>query len=420
MMSLRRGVTLDRQFHKIPVEASCVVHPADVALIKQMGFNFAKVLINPGNPTDGYLIMNSDGSLNTSNIGYIDELVNKFVVQGVPVVVCIHPENAFKTTYLGDATHFSQLLGFYHDFAAYLAARWGRGQVAFELMTEPFGNYLSWNTMLPQMWSAARSGMPNNMLILDADGVADIGHLVNLTPVNDPNVYYSFTTYAPWIFTLQGAYWNGSYYPGLQRVPYPSSPAIIAAQKSRILDFLDFQEFDAYVSAADADLTTYGNDNWNMSKQTSTFAPLVAWNTAHGGNLKIFCAEFGVLDANQATNVGLMDVGAVAADRVQFIKDRRLALEAANISWSYWSFNETFTLLNPKLRVPSAPAPTTAWYDNPTMSALGLPLCGCGCSVQPSSPYDLNKDCYVNMLDFAKIAQGWLICTEPTDPLCTP
>ena len=35
-------------------------------------------------------------------------------------------------------------------------------------------------------------------------------------------------------------------------------------------------------------------------------------------------------------------------------------------------------------------------------------------------PQDLNQDCYVNMLDFAMFATGWLSCTNPRDPTCIP
>ena len=411
-MSLRRGVVLDRQFHQIPVEAACVIHSADVTLVKDLGFDFAKVIINPA------LMMNAaDGTINTANIWYIDEVVNKFVSQGVPVVVCIHPENIFKQTYLGTEIGFAKLLVFYHDFAAYLAARWGRGEVAFELMTEPHDNYQSWNTMLPQMWNAARTAMPDNIIILDADGSADIGHLILLNPVADASVYYSFTTYDPFIFDLQGAVWMApSYLAGLQRVPYPSSPAIIAAQQSRILDYLNYTGFGD--PSAAADLTAYGNANWNKSKMQALLAPITAWNNAHGGNLKIFCAEFGVLDANQSQRDTGYDTGCAEADRIQFIKDRRESLEESNISWAYWSLNETFTVLKPAVRQPFAADATTSWADNDTQTALGLPLCGCGCSVQPSSPYDLDKDCYVNFDDFAMFAGSWFECSEPTDSNC--
>jgi endoglucanase len=415
-MTLEKGVTFDRQFRAIPVENYCKIYPEDVNMVKKLGFDFAKLLFNPA-------LLKSGSTINTANMWYVDELVNRFVSMGVPVVICIHPENDFKTAHLGDPSKFAELLGFYTDFGAYIAARWGAGEVAFELMTEPHGNYTSWNTMLPQMWSAARSAMPNNIIILDAicvvqaDGTGTVERFVQLEPVADDNVYYSFTTYAPFVFTLQGAWWTGSssYFPGLQRVPYPSSPAIIAAEKPRILAFLASEGYDTAV--ADADLTAYGNDTWNKSKQLAMVAPIVAWNNAHGGNLKVLCAEFGALDANIASRINGIEDGVVEADRIKFLKDRREAFEESGIHWSVWSYNEAFTIFDPTVRVDIAVAPS-AWIDNATLDALGLPLCGCGCKVQPSSPYDFNADCHVNMADLAVMVDAWLNCTEPTDPMC--
>ena len=404
LMSLRKGVVFDRPFHQIPVEGAAEIHPADVNLVKLMGLDFAKVLINPE------LMMNAvDGTINTTNIWYIEDLVNKFLTQGIPVVVCIHPHPGFKEYYLGTPEGFTKLLVFYHDFAAYLAARWGRGEVAFELMTEPHENYQSWNTMLPQMWQAVRSVMPDNMLILDADGWANIDYLTKLTPVNDPNVYYGFTTYWPWTFTFQGGYFIEPFYSYLSNVPYPSSTSNNPA--------------DYILPAIPSNLytTAYNEVNmccdtpWNKSQQQALFAPITAWNNSHGGNLKVFCAEWGVFDANQARRVLSNGSGSVPADRIQFIKDRREALEEANIGWAYWSFNEPFTILDPSVRVPYGDS-LSSWVDNPTLDALGLPLCGCACKVH--LPSDLNKDCYVNFKDLAMFAGMWLDCTEPTDPYC--
>ena len=361
LMSLRKGVVFDRPFHQIPVEGAAEIHPADVNLVKLMGLDFAKVLINPE------LMMNAaDGTINTTNIWYVYELVNKFLNHGIPVVVCIHPEPGFKEYYLGTSEGFTKLLVFYHDFAAYLAARWGRGEVAFELMTEPHENYQSWNTMLPQMWQAARSGMQDNILILDADGWSDIGHLVLLNPVADANVYYSFTTYWPWVFTFQGGYFNGSFYPYLSNVPYPSSTSNNPA------DYILGDIPEGGYATAYNEVNTYCDTPWNKSQQQALFAPITAWNNSHGGNLKVFCAEWGVFDANQARRVLGNGSGSVPADRIRFIKDRREALEAANISWAYWSFNEPFTILDPSVRVPYGADPNTSWISVDTMCALGI------------------------------------------------
>ena len=405
---LTKGIVLDRQFSTLPIlpsEEHVRIDAYDVAVIKHMGFSFAKVMINPAP-------MISGSTINTTNMAYVDELVNRFLDQGVPVVVCIHPEPAFKTTYLGSAGGFTTLLSFYHDFAGYLAARWGQNEVVFQLMTEPFGNYTDWNTMLPQMVSSVRSAMPNNTLII---GGADSGRIagllaVNPSLINDNNVYYGFTYWdesglLPFLFQGGGL---GAYYPYLKGVPYPSSTSNNPA------DYILSTCPSGSYAAALAAVSAYCNTPWDMAKQQSVLQPIVNWNNANGGNLKLICYEMGVpIDPCQATAGG----GVNPSDRIQYIHDKRLALEEKNIGWAYWSYNETFTVLNYPLRVAFQKGVTKSQVSSATLVALGLP-CGCGCIDDNFPAGDINSDCYVNFADFAVLAGSWLDCTEPTDAKC--
>ncbi|MEN6386253.1 MAG: cellulase family glycosylhydrolase [Phycisphaerales bacterium] len=407
---LTKGIVFDRQYAAIPPEINNTIDSYDVALVKHMGFNFAKVLFNPAP-------MISGNTINVTNMAYVEELVNRFLDQGVPVVVCIHPEPAFKTTYLGSASGFTNLLGFYHDFAAYLAARWGQNEVVFQLMTEPFGNYTDWNTMLPQMVQSVRSAMPNNTLII---GGAESGRISGLTAIsqacintiNDNNVYYGFTYWdesnlLPFMFQ-GGGIGLGPYFAYLKNVPYPSSTSNNPADY--ILSTCPSGQYDAALNAVKA----YCDSNWDMSKQQSVLQPIVNWNNSHGGNLKLICYEMGVpIDPCQATAGGGID----PSDRIEYIHDKRVALEEKNIGWTYWSFNETFTVLNYPLRVAFEKGVTKRLVSSDTLSALGLP-CGCGCINDNYPMGDINSDCYVDFSDFAIIAGSWMDCTEPTDPAC--
>ena len=405
-LKLNRGITLDRQFTTIPPESIMTILPADIQIIKSMGFEFVKLIVNPA-------CFISGSTINSSNMWYLDNIVRKVVSQGLPVVVCIHPMGEFKTNYLGSGgANFPALLGFYHDFAAYMAARWDPNELAFQLMTEPFGNYTAWNNMWPSMLAAVRSAMPDHTLIMSGDQAGIIQGLVydvNPDLTTDTNILWSFTTYYPVIFTGQGGT-STVYYPWLNNVPYPSSPSNNPA--NYILPSMPSQ----YYSSAYNEIFTYCNTPWNMAKQRSILQSIVMWRANHpSSNPKVWCAEFGCLDRTYDPQGG----GCNPQDRIQFIHDRRQAFEEIGIGWAYWSYNETFTVLNPNLRAAFSKSPSYDWIDNPTLDALGLPLCGCGCKVQPSSPSDLNKDCYVNASDLAMFASTWADCTEPNDPSCS-
>lgn len=327
-LELSRGVTLDRQYHSIPNPANFLSE--DIKLIKSMGFDFAKLIVNPGVHKSG---------CNTTNMYYLDTIVNMVLNQGIKVVICIHPESDFKNTSFGDKAEFRNLCSWYESFAGYLAARWTPSELVFQLMTEPFGASLDpkewncWNKLQPQMWQAVRKGMPDHTLVLSGDRTGRIDGLVLVEPVADKNVMYAFSHYEPFIFTLQGGEWFvefGEFMPYTQHIPYPSSPAIIDAALPDILAKVpsDLRE------PATKDLKAYGAECWNKNKLAERMQTLAAWSKLHGG-VKIFCGEFGCYQKTIEPK-----------HRYAFIRDFRQAFEENGISWSYWSFNETFTVLD--------------------------------------------------------------------------
>ena len=71
---------------------------------------------------------------------------------------------------------------------------------------------------------------------------------------------------------------------------------------------------------------------------------LADWNKRHGGNLRIWCAEFGCYQRTIQ-----------ADDRYRYIQDVREVFEENGIGWAYWSYNETLTVMTPD-RQPFGPA----------------------------------------------------------------
>jgi endoglucanase len=354
-MKLKRGISIDRQFLKVPPRRGSTIETKDIQIIKSMGFEFVKVLINPA-------CFMSDSTINPPNMCYLDDLIGKVLAEGLPVVLSLHPQTEFKTTYLGTPGGFANLVGFYKDLAAYMAARWDPNELAFQLMSEPTNNYQDWNIEQHQIWRAIRSTMPHHTLILVGDEFSIIDALLKVEPVDDNNVYYSFTTYLPYIFTFQGSQWSTNYFPWITSVPYPSltkkdpDPYILPGCPEK-------HSIDAHII-----LNEYFSIPWDMNQQRALLKPITAWNRAHGGKLKIWCAEFGALDRKMAPPGG----GSLPADRIQFIHDRRQAFEELNIGWAYWSYNETFTVFNPDRRAICSSSPSYDWIDPNTLDALGL------------------------------------------------
>ncbi len=327
-LDLKRGISIDRQFRRIPPESIMRFTQQDVQLIKSMGFDSIKVLVNPEPLMEG-------GHLDPARQWYLQEMVELVVKEGLPVVVCIHPEWEFKTKILSDEGEFARFLGFLEETARFLAAGWGPDQLVLQLMTEPGGNTLDWNRLQPRMWEAARRAMPKHTLILAGDQVGRIEGLLTTQPVDDPNVAYSFTFYDPFVLTLQGGEWlTPPLWSHLGSIPYPCSAELMNDRLPTILQRIPHTPAD-WRPAAEGLLREYGQAGWNREKILASIRRLADWRARHGGGLKIWCAEFGCYQRTIEP-----------VDRYRYLQDVRDAFEECDIGWAYWSYNETLTVLN--------------------------------------------------------------------------
>lgn len=336
-LPLNRGISIDRQFRQIPPEPIMRFTRDDIRLIKSSGFEFVKLIVNPAPLMDG-------PHLDVRKREYLREIVSQVVDEGLPVVVCLHPEWEFKKRILGERAAFAEFLVFLQEVSEYLAERWTPQQLALQLMTEPVTDKIPWNELQPQMWHVARKAMPGHTLILAGDQVGKIEGLLTTQPVDDANVLYSFTFYDPFLFTLQGGEWlTPGWWGQLGPVPYPSSPEIVAASQASLLDKISADP-PVWRTDVAGHLTGYGAQRWNQETLTARIALLDQWNQSHGGGLKIWCAEFGCYQHTVRPE-----------DRYQYLRDVRTAFERFGIGWAYWSYNETLTMMT-EPRQPFGPA----------------------------------------------------------------
>lgn len=69
--------------------------------------------------------------------------------------------------------------------------------------------------------------------------------------------------------------------------------------------------------------------------------------------------------------------------------------------------------------LPSSPAGEVVGYmDDIKLGVAGLQSCADVLAVDKAKASDINCDCYVNLKDFALLAEDWLWCNEPTDGDC--
>ena len=75
---ITRGISLDRQYLKLPSVPN--FDKFDIQLIKSMGFEHVKLIVNPQPHKSG------DG-IDSSSMWYLDAIVNLVLNEGLPVVV---------------------------------------------------------------------------------------------------------------------------------------------------------------------------------------------------------------------------------------------------------------------------------------------------------------------------------------------
>jgi hypothetical protein len=113
------------------------------------------------------------------------------------------------------------------------------------------------------------------------------------------------------------------------------------------------------------------NRDWHFARARA----IDRWRKKYGGAIHVQCVEFGCLDAIVARQRH-GGPGVLAADRQAYIRDMRESFEAFDIAWTYWSYNETFTVLNSVNRRPLTPpgSDTHGIVDADLLDALGLGL----------------------------------------------
>lgn len=353
-LPLRRGLALDRTYYAKPDQPRFTSE--DVRSIKSLGFGFVKLLINPQFHKDGAELQNMD---------FVDASIRRVVDEGLPVLICIHPEADFKRTVFSDRNEFDKLCTWYERFSAHVARNGTPGQLAFQQMTEPFGDSGSlgawnhWNQLQPAMWRAIRRGMPKHTLVLSGTQAGRIGGLFPLRPVPDGNVMYSFSYYEPFAFTFQGAPWmkqTSATFPYLRNVPYPADlPSILQGIDSIIHEPPD----DVMRARARNELLNYGTQQWNRQRHAESLGMLKQWSDYYQGKLAFIAGEFGCYQG--ATQ---------PADRCRYVRDVREVLEEFGCAWCYWSYNETCTIMDDRLpRKPFGP-PRESTPDRELLRAL--------------------------------------------------
>jgi len=320
---LRRGINLSHWFSQAAdySKSHLDTHttPADIALIKSMGFDHVRFPIEPAP-----LLSNTpDPSiLNATYLGYVDSALDTILATGLAVIIDIHPSDEFKLRMARDDRGIEAFTKFWRAFATHLARR-DPEFVFLEVINEPMvEDPYRWFGIQGKLIAAIRAGAPNHTIIASGHRWSGLSEMLFLEPYADPNIIYNFHYYEPFPFTHQGATWAGPNLPFYKNVPYPSSPDAVKVLLDTIPD-----------DSARYNLLRYGEDNWNAQRIDTELGAAAAWAAKH--HVFVTCNEFGAFRKVVK-----------AEDRVVWLRDMRLALEKNGIGWTMWDYAGGFAVVN--------------------------------------------------------------------------
>lgn len=317
---LQRGINLSMWYAQTqdhsPEHLDRFVNPSDFKLIKQMGFDHVRLSIDP----EWVIGEAQSGTLKPDVVERIDRTVAQLNSAGLNVILDIHPEDSFKLPLAKGDDPVARFEAFWTNFAQHFAST-DPDKVFFEIMNEPTIDAFRWQGIQADTVGRIRAVAPHHTIIATSSDYSPIDRLVEMEPVHDQNVIYTFHDYNPMWFTHQGASWGSQGWVFLRGVPYPSTPQNVQPVLG--------QEPDARMRL---ELQRYGWDRWNAARMGAEIDAASAW--AKRRDVPIYCGEFGVYRAY-----------APMAARDQWITDMRTALEARHIGWAMWDYQSSFGLV---------------------------------------------------------------------------
>lgn len=310
--------------------------PEDFRLVKSLGFDHARLSINP----EPLMLNGKPDAFDPAAIARLDKTVAEITATGLVVILDIHPEMPYVEALGQSDDSVEKLLTFWKTFATHFAKS-NPKQVYFEVLNEPHMNDSGrWAGIQSRAVAVIRPIAPDHTIIATGNHWGGVDGLLELEPVKDSNVIYSFHDYDPMAFTHQGASWSMAFLKPLRGVPYPSTPENIAPLLS--------QEPD---DSGKKELAQYGAEHWDAARVDAEIARAAGWGTQH--NVPVWCGEFGVYK-NYAE----------PAARAAWLHDMRTGFEAHKVGWSMWDYQGGFALVS------KANGKTTV--DESVAEALGL------------------------------------------------
>ncbi len=257
----------------------------------------------------------------SARVAFYAAAVDRILAHGMSVVVDMHPEGNDRDLSDHDGPYVRALARFWGMLARSLASR-DAERVFFEVLNEPaYANRAAeWAVVEQRLVGAIRRAAPHHTIITSGIQWGNLEGLLPRAPLTDRDVIYTFHFYDSHTFTHQGATWMPAPYPALRNVPYPGIGAACDSAATAQTD-----------ASAQSYVRTYCTEGWGAAHIDERIGAAVAW--AHRYGVPLYVGEFGAYCRY-----------ASPADRLQYLRDVRAALERHGIPWASWGWDDCFGL----------------------------------------------------------------------------
>ncbi|MDR3689191.1 MAG: cellulase family glycosylhydrolase [Fimbriimonas sp.] len=289
------------------------VTDAEMDTMRRMGLRHVRLCIAPRTVMDP-----TTGVPKEKEFGFVENAISRFLSHGLAVVVDMHNENRRDEA---DPAWQDRFNTFWKE-AAHRLSTTDPERVFLEIVNEPVfeGHPQDWFPIQQRLAATIREQAPKHTIVATGPNWSNInGGLLLLTPLADRNVVYTFHCYDPHTFTHQGAMWSARAEHPLRKVPYPSTPELIAP----LLDGLP--------EDAKSALKSYGDDRWDRRKMVENFQQAIDWGKRY--RVPLYCGEFGVYP-----------MYSLPEHRANWFRDFGGVLRQFHIGWSSWGWDDAFGL----------------------------------------------------------------------------
>ena len=311
--------------------------PADLARLRSEGFTGVRLVVTPQILSGSV----TPQSLEPRVLAHLDAAIQRLFDADLAVALDIHDGN--KTAWEKSRSYVDGMNELWSELAAHYRDT-NPGMLYLELLNEPVfrgGKAKAWFAIQKRLLATVRAQAPDHTIIATSWGYGNVDGLLEMKPLADRNVVYTFHYYEPYEFTHQGAPWAERNPEAFHDLPYPMTRASCAPIIARQVP--DLRSI----------LRTTCNAVWGPKRINERIALAAKWGSDH--RVPLWLGEFGVYCKS-----------APRASAVRWIHDIRVAAQSRGIGWGIWDADGCFGLR------PRLDATIASPVDARVVRALGL------------------------------------------------